>query len=51
MEEMKYLSLASTKELVEELRQREGVESMVVDPHAEKEMKIEGPAIVITVID
>ncbi|WIF95053.1 BC1881 family protein [Caminicella sporogenes] len=48
---MKKLEIFSTKELVEEVIKREGVESMVVDPHTEKEVKIEGPAIVIKVID
>lgn len=41
----------STKELVNLLSQREGVEVINVDPHTEKNITICGPAIVLNVID
>ncbi len=41
----------STKELVEELKKREGVETTIVEPYAEFDVKGNGPAIVLTVID
>lgn len=41
----------STKELVNLLSQREGVEVINVDPHIEKNITICGPAIVLNVID
>lgn len=41
----------STKELVNLLSQREGVELINVDPHTEKNITICGPAIVLNVID
>lgn len=41
----------STKELVKELKSREGVETTVVEPYAEKVIKANGPAIVVVVID
>ena len=45
------LKKVSTKELVEELKLREGVEITIVEPYAEKSFKTDGPAIVIKVID
>ncbi len=41
----------STKELVEELRNREGVETTIAEPYAEFDVRGNGPAIVLTVID
>jgi hypothetical protein len=41
----------STRELVEELRQREGVEATIAEPHKDIEIKVNGPAIVLVVID
>ncbi|MBU3208703.1 BC1881 family protein [Clostridium algidicarnis] len=41
----------STKELVEELIKREGIEITIVGYCEEKEIKASGPAIVIKVID
>ncbi|HAT4314133.1 TPA: BC1881 family protein [Clostridium perfringens] len=41
----------STKELVNLLSQREGVEVINVDPHTEKNITICGPAIALNVID
>ncbi len=40
-----------SKELVEELKKREGVEVIIVDPYENKEIKIEGPAIILLVKD
>lgn len=41
----------STRELVEELRQREGVEVTIAEPHKDTEIKVNGSAIVLVVID
>lgn len=41
----------STRELVEELRQREGVEATIAEPHKDIEIKVNGPAVVLVVID
>lgn len=41
----------STKELVEELKTREGVETTIAEPYAEFDVKGNGPAIVLTIID
>lgn len=41
----------STRELVEELRQREGVEVTIAEPHKDTQIKVNGPAIVLVVID
>ncbi|WP_150112270.1 BC1881 family protein [Clostridium hydrogeniformans] len=41
----------STKELVEELSKREGVETIIAEPYENKELKMNGPAIIIKVID
>lgn len=41
----------STKELVEELKRREGVEYKIVEPYQDIEIPINGPAVVLTVID
>lgn len=41
----------STKELVEELSRREGVEKIIIEPYAEKEIAVNGPMIVLKVID
>lgn len=41
----------STKELVEELKQREGVEAHIIGPSALISVQADGPAIVLVVID
>lgn len=41
----------TTKELVEELKQREGVKTIVAEPYDLKELKVEGPAILLVVMD
>lgn len=45
------LSNINTKELVEELKEREGVEVKYAEPYQNKEIKINGPATVLIVID
>lgn len=45
------LSKISTKELVSELEKREGVEITIAEPYEDKEVKVNGPAIVLVVID
>lgn len=47
----KQLSSFSTKELVEELKEREGVETEIVEPYKDKQIIVNGPAIVLTVVD
>lgn len=49
-EEME-LSDIKTRDLVQELRRREGVETEVIDPHADVEIPVCGPAIVLVVSD
>lgn len=41
----------STQELVEGLRQREGVKTEVVEPYSDKQIVVNGPAIILTVVD
>lgn len=50
-EEMKTFDGVSTRDLVEELRQRKGVEVTIAEPHKDTEIKVNGPAIVLVVID
>lgn len=45
------LANISTKELVEELKKREGVEIRYAEPYQNEEIKVYGPAIVLIVID
>lgn len=40
-----------TVKLVEELSRREGVEKIIIEPYAEKEIAVNGPMIVLKVID
>ena len=48
MEELKQVS---TAELVKELKKRKGVETIIAEPYQDKEIKVNGPAIVLVVID
>ena len=48
---MKDLTEYTTKELVAELKKREGVSSTVAGPYESETVDVEGPAIVLTVID
>lgn len=45
------LDLLSTRELVLELQKREGVASIVVDPHEMEITTTEGPAIILVIED
>lgn len=45
------LDVVSTKELVEELMKREGVNSLEVAPYEDKEVKVNGACITLTIID
>ena len=46
-----YLQKVSTKDLVEELERREGVETAIAEPYQEKTVSVNGPAIVLVVTD
>lgn len=48
---MASLDNVSTKDLVEELRRREGVEATIAEPYEDFEIKVNGPAIVLVVTD
>lgn len=48
---MKTFDGVSTRDLVEELRQRKGVKVTIAEPHKDTEIKVNGPAIVLVVID
>lgn len=41
----------STCELVEELKQREGVEAHLTEPYKDIEISVNGPAVVLMIID
>lgn len=45
------LKNVSTKELIDELRNREGVETTIAEPYEEVTVSTNGPAIVLVVID
>ena len=46
-----YLQKVSTKDLVEELQKREGVETTIAEPYQDKAVSVNGPAIVLVVTD
>lgn len=48
---MKNLKKITTKELVEELKNREGVEIKIVDPYQDEVINVNGPCLVIIVLD
>ncbi len=45
------LSEISTKELVEELSRRSGVEKKIAEPYQDLQIQINGPAIVLVIRD
>ena len=47
----RYIPEFSTKELVDELKKREGVESMFIEPHESKDLHVDGFATVLIAID
>lgn len=46
-----YLQKVSTKDLVEELERREGVDTTIAEPYQDKTVSVNGPAIVLVVTD
>lgn len=48
---MSELSSTKTHELVEELKKRDGVEVHLAEPYEKKSIEVEGPAIVLVIID
>ena len=45
------LSQIPTKDLVDELRRREGVETTMAQPYEDTEARVNGPAIILVVTD
>ena len=45
------LKNAKTCELVEELKKREGVEVKIAEPHKDMSVSVNGPAVVLVIID
>lgn len=41
----------STKDLVEELKNREGVEIKTAEPYEDMEISVNGPAVVLIIVD
>ncbi|EFU78108.1 hypothetical protein HMPREF9970_1008 [Lachnoanaerobaculum saburreum F0468] len=41
----------NTCELVEELKKREGVEVKIAEPHKDMSVSVNGPAVVLVVVD
>lgn len=50
-EKMRAFDGVSTRDLVEELRQRKGVEVTIAEPYQDVAVKVNGPAIVLVVND
>ncbi len=48
---METLNSYSTKELLEELKQREGVHTEYAEPHQDKKISVSGPAEILVIID
>lgn len=48
---MTELKKISTAQLVEELKNREGVDTKIAEPYEHANIEVEGPAIVLVVID
>lgn len=45
------LKNAKTYELVEELKKREGVEVKIAEPHKDMAVSVNGPAVILIVVD
>lgn len=45
------LSKVKTSELVAELETREGVKKVIADPYQKGEVSVEGPAVILVVMD
>lgn len=41
----------ATKDLVDELKKREGVETAIAEPYRDKAIEVTGPAIILVVMD
>lgn len=48
---MNDLKNITTKQLIDELKKREGIEVNTVDPYQDEIINVNGPCIIITVID
>lgn len=48
---MDELKKYTTKDLLEELKRREGVLTEYAEPHQDKKISISGPAIILAIID
>lgn len=48
---MSELSAISTRELVEALQNREGVEIKTAEPYEDIEISVNGPAVVLIIVD
>ena len=45
------LSKTKTSELITELETREGVKMIIAEPHQNGEVSVEGPAVILVVVD
>ena len=45
------LEKISRKGLVEELKEREGVKTEYAEPHQDKKLSVNGPAVILIIID
>lgn len=45
------LTKVDTCDLVKELKSREGVSAITAEPHQEKNISIDGPAVILVIID
>lgn len=48
---MKELKNIPTAQLVEELKKREGVETKIAEPYEKCSINVDGPAVILVVID
>ena len=51
LKDVRNLESVSTKDLVEELKQRDGVETTIAVPYVDAEIKVNGPATILTITD
>lgn len=51
MEKSMNITEFSTKELVDELKERDGVDTIITEPYEKKVVNLEGPVIVLVVTD
>lgn len=48
---MRDIKSCATKELIKELEKRDGVYRTTVEPHKDEKIEVNGPAVVLVVID